>query len=135
HREAGTFDLDLYLPVAAVVSLILRRVAQRVVCVQVFVNFLQTPLEVVRIRNEEAAGLIRELSEAALRVEAQEVFIAFEPLRHRRAALDVVSLLRRPKACARLYLPARLLRLALGAQSRGVHRVDAHVVAVGRMYD
>src|SRR5262249_7273701 len=68
--HAGAVDLDVDRPVAPVVVVVGRGVAEEIVEAHVLLHAREGRGRVVRVADEETAGLVREPAEPALRVQA-----------------------------------------------------------------
>ncbi len=132
--HAAALHLDVDLAELAVEGVVLRHVRQHVVVPHVRLDPREPPAQIVRVLDQEPAGLVGELAEAGARVHAQEILVALE-VRHHRAAGMVGAGPPRIQLALVVDLVAHLADAALGAQPHRVHRVDAHVRAVGGVDD
>ena len=131
--DAGPAHLHGDRPELAVVALVGRRVAEEVVEAHVLLDAAEGGGGVVGVVDQEAAGLVGKLAQAALRVEPQQILVALEGAGHDPVGGVVAAGLHLPHPpLGRLHhLLAGFLVHALGAQAARVHRVDAHVGPVG----
>ncbi len=134
HVDAGPLDPDGDRAELAVEGVVLRHVRQHVVVPHVLVDAPEPAGEVVGVADQDAARLVGELAETAVRIAAEVVLVALQ--RRRSSARPSTSVVgfRRSVRCGRgVDAVARLLARALRPQAGGVHRVDADVGAIGRV--
>ena len=135
HRDTRPLHLDFDLPEAPVVHVVARRVPEQVVVLQVVFDALEALAQVVRVLEEDAACLLRELAQTAAGILAQHVLVVLEALRQRVAAgVGAVSGID-AESGGLVDLVTDLGLLALGAEPGGIHRIDADVGAIGGVDD
>jgi hypothetical protein len=101
--------------------------------VQVAVDPFEARAQVVRVVEGHTAGVLRKAAQAVTRILAQNVFVVLEALRQRTAA-DLAAAENAAAALTHAVdLVANPCLLVVGAQADGVHRVDGHVGAIGRI--
>ncbi len=137
RADARVIARDLHVDgaEAAVVGRVLRHVGQHVVVAHVGVDALEPAAQVVGVGDEEAAGLVGELVEAAVRVGAQQILVLLEGHHHRPVGDVAGRIARHGDGAGLVDTVVGLLGGAEGAQAGRVHRVDADVGPVGRVDD
>ena len=132
--HAAALHLDVDLAELAVEGVVLRHVREHVVVPHVRLDPREAAAQIVRVLDQEPAGLVGQLAEARARVHAQQILVPLE-VGHHRAAGFVGAGPPRVELALVVDLVAHLPHAALGAQAHRVHRVDADVGAVGGVDD
>src|SRR3954469_22026528 len=102
---------------------------------QILLNFLQLAFQIVGIGNKKSARLISELTQTAVRIEPQQIFVSFQAFYHWATGLSAGSFLVHSRLAERRNLLVRLETFALRSQSRRVNRIEADIVTIGCIND